>query len=101
MKLKNLLGIGREALLNGGTATAGTVVSVKKQYWLKVNTKSVRRSALDGAVFPAIVTVQYRVKDTTYTAKLWSSPRAAHPLEGSAVTVYYDPEQPQHCASRF
>ena len=39
----------------------GTVVSVKKQWWLKVNTKPVRMHALDGATFPHIVTVKYTV----------------------------------------
>ena len=32
--------------------TIGTVLSVAKQWWLKVNTKPVRMSALDGAAFP-------------------------------------------------
>ena len=34
--------------------TIGTVISVKKQWWLKVNTKPVRMHALDGATFPHI-----------------------------------------------
>ena len=39
--------------------TVGTVVSVKKQWWLKVNTKPVRMHALDGATFPHIIKVSY------------------------------------------
>ena len=39
--------------------TEGTVLSVKKQWWLKVNTKAVRLGPLDGARFPHIVTVEY------------------------------------------
>ncbi|ERT38252.1 MAG: hypothetical protein Q4F83_11425 [Eubacteriales bacterium] len=32
--------------------TTGTVVSVSKQWWLKVNRKPVRMHTLDGAEFP-------------------------------------------------
>lgn len=39
--------------------TTGTVISVKKQWWLKVNTKPVRMHALDGATLPHIITVKY------------------------------------------
>ena len=32
--------------------TIGTVISVKKKWWLKVNAKRVRLHAMDGAIFP-------------------------------------------------
>ena len=35
--------------------TIGTVLSVAKQWWLKVNTKLIRMGALDGATFPHII----------------------------------------------
>ena len=38
--------------------TIGTVLSVAKQWWLKVNTKPIRMGALDGATFPHIIKVQ-------------------------------------------
>ena len=41
--------------------TIGIILSVKKQWWLKVNTKPVRMHAFDGATFPHIVTVKYTV----------------------------------------
>ena len=41
---------------------AGTVISVKKQWWLKVNAKRVRLHAMDGAMFPHIVKVEYTGK---------------------------------------
>ena len=44
----------------------GVVISVKKQWWLKVNTKPIRMHALDGAVFPHIIKVKYTVNDTEY-----------------------------------
>ena len=44
--------------------TKGTVISVKTQWWLKVNTKAVRFGPLDGATFPHIVKVKYTVDGT-------------------------------------
>ena len=43
--------------------TTGTVISVAKQWWLKINTKPVRMHAMDGAIFPYIIRVQYAVGD--------------------------------------
>ena len=48
--------------------TIGTVLSVAKQWWLKVNTKPIRMGALDGATFPHIIKVQYVVDGNTYTS---------------------------------
>ncbi len=31
--------------------TVGTVISVKRQWWLKINTKPVRKDLFDGAIF--------------------------------------------------
>ena len=41
--------------------TTGTVVSVARQWWLKVNTKPIRTGPSDGTVFPHIIKV---VEDT-------------------------------------
>ena len=41
--------------------TTATVISVKKQWWLKVNTKPFRHGTLDGALFPHIIRVAYVV----------------------------------------
>ena len=49
--------------------TIGTVLSVAKQWWLKVNTKPIRMGALDGATFPHIIKVQYVVDENTYTKR--------------------------------
>ena len=51
--------------------TIGTVVSVKKQWWLKINTKPVRAHAFDGAIFPHIVKVMYCVDGIKYYKKKW------------------------------
>ncbi len=74
--------------------TMGTVVSVSKQWWLKVNTKPFRRHALDGAFFPHIIKVQYTVHDKTYTKRKWIPVKAFVPPEGSSVEVVYVTQKP-------
>lgn len=69
--------------------TLGTVVSVKKQWWLKINTKPVRTQALDGAIFPHIIKVQYTVDGKTYIKRKWIGANSQPPAEGSSVTVLY------------
>ena len=51
--------------------TVGTVISIKKQWWSKVNTKPFRAHAFDGAMFPHIITVNYVVDGQEYTKKKW------------------------------
>jgi len=51
--------------------TKGTVVSVAKQWWLKINTKPVRLHPLDGAIFPHIIKVSYTVDGVEYTKRKW------------------------------
>ena len=74
--------------------TIGTVVSVAKQWWLKVNTKPVRMGALDGAAFPHIVKVQYVVDGTTYTKRKWIGAGQTVPAVGSELTVLYWSNKP-------
>lgn len=69
--------------------TMGTVISVKKQWWLKINTKPVRTHALDGATFPHIIKVQYTVDGKTYIKRKWIGANSQPPAEGSSVTVLY------------
>ena len=69
--------------------TQGTVVSVAKQWWFKVNTKPIRMGALDGAAFPHIIKVQYVVDGTTYTKRKWIGAGQSVPAVGSEVTVLY------------
>ena len=74
--------------------TTGTVVSVAKQWWLKVNTTPVRMGPLDGAAFPHIIKVQYTVDGNTYTKKKWFGAGEAVPAVGSEVTVLYRFDKP-------
>lgn len=75
--------------------TRGTVVSVKKQWWLKINTKQVRMHALDGAIFPHIIKVQYTVDGKTYTKRKWIGANSQPPVAGSSVTVLYCENNPK------
>ena len=74
--------------------TIGTVLSVAKQWWLKVNTKSVRKGALDGATFPHIIEVQYVVDGTTYVKRKWIGAGKQVPDVGSKLTVLYCSNKP-------
>ena len=73
---------------------SGTVVSVSRQWWLKVNTKAVRLGPADGAIFPHIVKVAYTVDGREYTKRKWFSAGAPVPFVGGAVTVTYEAEKP-------
>ena len=74
--------------------TVGTVVSVAKQWWLKVNTEAVRMGPMDGATFPHIIKVQYIVEGHTYTKRKWIGAGKAVPAVGSKVTVLYCSHKP-------
>lgn len=74
--------------------TIGTVISVKKQWWLKVNAKRVRLHAMDGAMFPHIVKVEYTVDGQTYTKRKWIGAGYPIPSVGRTVTVLYDGNKP-------
>ena len=70
------------------------MLSVAKQWWLKVNTKPVRMGSLDGATFPYIIKVQYVVDGKTYTKRKWIGAGKAVPAVGSQLTVIYSSQKP-------
>lgn len=74
--------------------TVGTIVSAKKQWWLKVNTKPVRMHALDGATFPHIIKVSYVVNGIAYFKRKWIRACDQPPTVGAEVTVLYDENKP-------
>lgn len=74
--------------------TTGIVVSIKKQWWLKVNTKPVRMHALDGATFPRIITVKYFVDGQEYTKRKWIKACDTPPALNTEMTVIYDENKP-------
>ena len=75
--------------------TTGTVLSVKTQWWLKVNTKAIRMGALDGAIFPHVLKVRYLVDGEEYIKRKWSLTKKTVPSEGDKVQVIYDELNPK------
>lgn len=75
----------------------GTVLSVKKQWWLKVNTKPVRMGSLDGATFPHIVKIAYTVNGIEILKRKWLGAAVTPPQVGAQVTVIYQEESPKKC----
>ena len=74
--------------------TTGTILSVKKQWWLKVNTKPIRKHALDGATFPHIVTVKYTLDGNEIIKKKWVKACIPPPNANEKVIVIYREEKP-------
>ena len=74
--------------------TTGTVISVAKQWWLKINTKPMRTSAFDGAIFPHIIKVEYMVDGVKYIKRKWIGAGCDVPEIGSSVTVIYSEIKP-------
>ena len=74
--------------------TVGTVLSVRRQWWLKVNTKSFRIGPLDGAVFPHIVTVKYTANGEEIVKRKWLGAGIRCPEVNERVTVIYQEEKP-------
>lgn len=77
-----------------GEQTEGVVIGVKTCWWLKVNTKPVRRNMFDGALFPYIIAVAYTVKGQSYQGKRYVNWNKRCPQKGEKLTVYYEKEDP-------
>lgn len=76
-------------------STAGEVISVKKQWWLKINTKVIRKGPLDGAIFPHILKVRYTVDGKEYVRRKWILTKHPVPAAGDTVGVLYDETKPE------
>ena len=74
--------------------TCGIVISVAKQWWLKVNTKPVRFGPLDGATFPHVIKVEYEVDGNKYISRKWI--KAGHEFHtiNTKVKIIYNEEKP-------
>ncbi|MDD7457622.1 MAG: sugar ABC transporter permease [Clostridia bacterium] len=75
--------------------TTGKVIAVKKQYWLKVNTKPIRTGVFDGATFPCIIKVSYVVDGKTYVKRKWVDAWNIVPSVDSVVMVSYCKDKPK------
>ena len=76
--------------------TMGTILSAKKQWWLKVNQKAIRTGGpLDGAAFPYIVKVLYTVNGKNYTKWKWIGSSHPVPVAGGTLYLAYDMDKPE------
>jgi hypothetical protein len=74
--------------------TTGKIVSVSKQWWLKINTKAFRTGPHDGAIFPHIIKVKYTVDGKDYFKRKWYAAGKPVPYVGESVSVIYSAEKP-------
>lgn len=96
MNILWIFGIGSKKLLSGGHSVVGTVTKVDTCWWLKINTKPVRTHAMDGAIFPHMVSYTYAVNGQTYSGKRIISAYAKAPNTSASIQVYYDENNPSH-----
>lgn len=75
--------------------TAGTIISVRKLWWFKINKTPIRFGPLTGASFPYIVKVRYMSEGQEFTAVKWIGTDYPVPAEGDTVQVVYDSERPE------
>lgn len=72
----------------------GTVISVTKQWWLKVNRKPVRAHAMDGAAFPHTIKVKYTIDGKDYICRKWIGAGNKVPDKGTTIKVTYCEDKP-------
>lgn len=96
MGIFSTLGFGSKKLLSSGHRVAGTVTKVSTCWWLKINTKPVRTHAMDGAIFPHMVSYTYAVNGQSYSGKRIISAYAKAPSVHAPIQVYYDESKPAH-----
>lgn len=74
--------------------TVGTVMSVSKQWWLKLNTSPLRVHGADGAAFPHIIKVKYEADGKEYTFRKWLGAGSPVPEKFSKIKVLYHKDKP-------
>lgn len=93
-----MFGLGEKRILNGGHCVDGKVTKVKTCHWLKVNTKSARSNAVDGAKFPHMIHFTYLVDGKEYAGSRYVNWNLHCPVKDEIITVYYDSLDPSKCA---
>ena len=101
MSILTTFGVGEQKLFSEGKPVQGVVTGVKECRWLKVNTKPVRTSGMDGAKFPHIVSFRYEVEGRQYTGSRYVSWSARCPNVQEQIAVYVDGTNPAKCAVKF
>jgi len=52
--------------MEGKANIVGIIIKVNKLWWIKINRKMLRKSPLDGATFPCLVKVKYKINNKIY-----------------------------------
>ena len=98
MNILRLFGIGGNNIRAADCSVSGTITAVSRCWWLKINTKPVRRFSGDGTVYPSIITFSYQVDSIPYVGKLYVPHTCRAPRMGETITVSYDPANPEKYA---
>jgi hypothetical protein len=77
--------------------TTGRVLTVRRLWWIKINTRPLRRHALEGAAFPHAVRIAYRTEGTVYRRWKYVGWRSVCPAPGETIPVWYDMARPRRC----
>ena len=101
MSWLRILGFGEKKIFAQNLSVAGRITAVKKCWWLKVNTKPVRRDMWDGAKFPHIAHFTYEVDGKAFEGKRWISYRDVPPAVGQVIRVYVDGAHPEKYAVKL
>ena len=91
----------KDKIITQNNVTKGIIQKVTKCWWIKVNTKPVRIRALDGVIFPHIMTVTYDVDGVQYKKRKYIGLRSDTIGIFGNVDVYYDKNKPSRCAIRL
>lgn len=98
MSLLRMMGFGEKKIFAENLFVQGCVTDVKECWWIKVNTKPVRRDMWDGAMYPHIITFDYQVNGVQYTGKRFVPHDETPPAKGQLLRVYYKADAPQKYA---
>lgn len=91
----NIWGLFRkQEIISQGHMVKGTVVSAKTCWWLKINTKPIRTSSMDGAAFSHIISFRYDVDSVEYRGRQYVSWTDCCPVINETIDVYYDVSKP-------
>lgn len=101
MGIWEMLGISDRAVIAKGRCVMGRVTEVRRIWWIKINTKPVRKHAFDGAEYPMLICFSYEAEGAGYSGKRVINYTRRCPAVGEALTVYYDPARPERYAVKM
>ena len=101
MSFSGCFGIGSNKIIADNSTTTATVTEVKTCWWLKVNTKPVRKNALDGALFPHIIYFTYTADGKEYKGSRYVNWNLRCPILNEHISVYFSKTDPSRYAVKL